>query len=118
MLFLIKDIERWGTGTNDIVKECVAQGLPEPIFKEQAGGFGVILRKSRIPEDLDELGLNERQKKAVEYAREKGRITNKIYTQMNKVSRVTATRELTEMVKKGILMQKGTGRGSHFVIQL
>jgi len=31
---LIKYIERWGTGTNDIVKWCREEDLPEPIFKE------------------------------------------------------------------------------------
>jgi len=34
LLFLIKYIERWGTGTNDIIKWCRKEGLPELIFKE------------------------------------------------------------------------------------
>jgi ATP-dependent DNA helicase RecG len=34
LLFLIKYIERWGTGTNDLIKWCREEGLPEPIFKE------------------------------------------------------------------------------------
>lgn len=34
LLFLIKYIERWGTGTNDIIKWCREEDLPEPIFKE------------------------------------------------------------------------------------
>ena len=34
LLFLVKYIERWGTGTNDIVKWCREEDLPEPIFKE------------------------------------------------------------------------------------
>ena len=34
LLFLIKYIERWGTGTNDIIKWCREDSLPEPIFKE------------------------------------------------------------------------------------
>lgn len=110
MLFLIKDIERWGTGTNDIVKECVAQGLPEPIFKEQAGGFAVILRKSRIPEDLDELGLNERQKRAVEHLIKNKRITRKEYASLFACSIRTAFNDIERMIDKRILARKGKGK--------
>jgi len=39
LLFLIKYIEKWGTGTNDIIKWCREEDLPEPIFKEVTGGF-------------------------------------------------------------------------------
>ena len=34
LLFLIKYIERWGTGTNDLIKWCREEDLLEPIFKE------------------------------------------------------------------------------------
>jgi ATP-dependent DNA helicase RecG len=58
--------------------------------------------------------LNERQKKAIEQVKVKGRITNKEYVDLNKVSRITATRELMDMVRKKILKQEGRGRGSRF----
>ena len=58
--------------------------------------------------------LNERQKKAIERVKVKGRITNKEYVDLNKVSRITATRELMDMVRKKILKQEGRGRGSRF----
>jgi len=64
LLFFIKYIERWGTGTNDIIKWCREEGLPEPIFKEVTGGFAVVLRKFQISENLELLELNERQKKS------------------------------------------------------
>lgn len=38
-------IERWGTGTKRMVDLCKKQGLPEPEFKEEFGGFSVILQK-------------------------------------------------------------------------
>jgi len=31
-----------GNGTNDIIKWCREDDLPEPIFKEVTGGFAVI----------------------------------------------------------------------------
>ncbi|MGB2841053.1 MAG: hypothetical protein WBC40_01025 [Halobacteriota archaeon] len=59
--------------------------------------------------------LNERQKKALKQVKVKGRITNKEYVNLNKVSRITATRELMDMVRKKILKQEGRGRGSRFI---
>ena len=44
--------------------------------------------------------LNERQKKVIEQVKVKGRVTNKEYVDLNKVSRITATRELMDMVRK------------------
>jgi len=34
-------IEAWGRGTIKITDECRKQGLPEPNFKEEFGGFSV-----------------------------------------------------------------------------
>jgi len=49
---------------------------------------------------LKELGLNDRQVKAVLYVKEKRKITNKIYMDINKISNRTATYELKELVEK------------------
>ena len=96
-------IERWGKGMFKIVRLCLESGLPEPEFREEAGGFVVLLRKDIYTEDyLRKLGLNERQIKAVLYVKEKGSITNKEYQELFKVSRQTATRDLSELVKLGI----------------
>ena len=71
----------------------------------------VLLRKDIYTEDyLRKLGLNERQIKAVLYVKEKGNITNKEYQEPFKVSRITATRDLSELVEKGILMRVGRGK--------
>jgi ATP-dependent DNA helicase RecG len=58
--------------------------------------------------------LNERQKKTIARVKVKGSITNKEYVELNKVSRITATRELMDMVREKKLKQEGRGRGSHF----
>ncbi|MGO3109717.1 MAG: DeoR family transcriptional regulator [Sphingobacterium sp.] len=63
-------------------------------------------------EQLTKLGLNERQLKAVEYVKEKGKITNKEYQELFKVARMTATRDLTELVDKAVFKSsevKGAG---------
>ncbi|USS41049.1 helix-turn-helix domain-containing protein [Thermococcus aggregans] len=104
-------IERWGTGTFKIVRLCLESGLPEPEFREEAGGFVVLLRKDIYTEEhLRKLGLSERQIKAVLYVKEKGSITNKEYQELFKVSRQTATRDLSELVKLGIFERVEKGR--------
>lgn len=58
--------------------------MPEPEIKEFQGGFLVTLLKDNLTEEqLTILGLNDRQLKAVHFAKEKGKITNKEYQKIN-----------------------------------
>jgi len=112
-------IESWGHGTIKIVDNCIEQGLPEPDFTEENGVMTVIFYKDKWNEEnLKKLGLNERQIKAVMYIREKGKITNKDYKELIKdISRITATRDLTNLVEKGILKMVGIGkRQVHYIL--
>jgi len=85
-------------------------------MKELDGGFVITLYKDNItPEQLSKLGFNDRQVKAVLFVKEKGRITNKEYQEIFGVARMTATRDLTELVDKGILKSSETkGAGSYY----
>ncbi|RMD64042.1 AAA family ATPase [Candidatus Parcubacteria bacterium] len=105
-------IERWGTGTTRIIELCRQQGLPEPEFQNQQGGFLVTFaRDPYTPERLRAMGLNERQFQAVLYVKERGSITNKEYQQLTGVSKRTASGELSELVEKCILIKTGGQRG-------
>ena len=61
-------------------------------------------------------GLNSRQQKALKFVIRQGRITNRDHRKMNKVSKVTAAKDLKEMADKEVLEVKGVGRGIHYVI--
>jgi ATP-dependent DNA helicase RecG len=66
-------------------------------------------------DDLRKKRLNDRQIKAVLYAKENGKITNSNYQKINDVSRRTATSELTELVSKYEIFTKiGTSGSSIF----
>ena len=117
LLFLIKYIERWGTGTNDIMKWCREEGLPEPIFKEVTGGFAVILRKFQIPENLESLELNERQKKAIEYLKIHKNITRKIYIEINNISPRQANKDLNDLLEKRLIRKQGRGRAISYILE-
>jgi ATP-dependent DNA helicase RecG len=109
IFFDIGLIERWGTGIQRIIDSCQKQNLPIPIFEEYQG-FRVIFRKPYAKEELRKLGLNERQIKAVEYVEKKGSITNKEYQELVGAPRRTATRDLTDLVRKGIFKLVGKGK--------
>ncbi len=90
--------------------------MPEPEIKEFQGGFLVTLFKNNLTdEQLIKLGLNERQLKAVNFVKDKGKITNKEYQELFSVSRETASRDLGELTEKGIFENSGSkGAGSFF----
>jgi ATP-dependent DNA helicase RecG len=99
--FLGGYIDSWGSGIMKIINSCQAAGLPIPDLKEKEGGFIVTLFKDKFTEEqLQKLGLNERQIKAVLYVKEKGRITNAEYQEINNVSKRTATNDLSELVEQ------------------
>lgn len=111
-------IDAWGRGTIKIIESCKQAGLPEPEIIEENGGILVkLFKNNHTAEHLTKLGLNVRQLKAVEFVKEKGRITNKEYQSLNSISERTASRELSEMTEKQVLNSSETkGAGSYFYL--
>ena len=70
-------------------------------------------KKRRIVE------LNDRQRKAIEYLKERGRITNREYLNLfqSTISGDTALNDLKDMVKRGIISIKRKGRSSYYFIR-
>tara|TARA_Y100000310_G_C20611760_1_gene778364 strand:+ start:114 stop:1472 length:1359 start_codon:yes stop_codon:yes gene_type:complete len=114
--FMIKLIEQWGTGTNRIIELCKEHQLPEPDFEDTGTSFIVTFKKDRITEEVLK-ELNERQKKALDYMKENGSITNREYCEINKVVKNTAYRDLMELINKEIVKPKGVGRKSYYVLE-
>jgi len=111
-------IEKYGSGTIKIIELCKQNGIPLPDFREINGGLSIIFRKDIFTEEyLRNLGLNKRQIKAVMYAKEKGKITNKEYQELSVCSRNTATNDLRELIQKGVIRESGKkGAGAFYVI--
>ena len=110
-------IEAWGRGTLKILEKCRDQDLPEPEFNNEHGVMTVVFYKTKWnAESLKKMGLNERQVKAVMYAKKNGKITNRAYREINNVSDEGARIDLNIMIKKDILVQKGKGRSVHYLL--
>ena len=118
IFYLAGFIEEVGSGIGRMTDSLKSQGLPEPEFKEEMGGFSVRFYKDIYTEEnLRKMGLNKRQIKAVMYVKEKGKITNKEYQELNLVSKPSATRDLQALVELGLLEQRGiTGKGTFYVL--
>lgn len=116
--FLIKLIEKWGTGTNDMINECINWGLPEPEFEFTGTSLVVTFKKAKLSEEiLQALRLNERQKKAWEYVLINKKITNEDYRGLfPNISGETARLDFIDLVNKDILKKVGRTKGVYYVL--
>ena len=61
--------------------------------------------------------MNERQRKALEYLKKYGKITNKEYRNMFPgITDRTVLNDLTDLVKKGILNKTGKTKGAYYAL--
>jgi len=117
-LYLTNYIQKAGSGTIEMIRQCKNNGLPEPEFVQETGQFITKIWKDIYTDSyLSKLELNKRQIKAVKYMKEKERITNREYREITGASDRTALRDLTILCKKGILQKVGvTGRGTEYIL--
>ena len=109
-------VEAWGRGTTDSITACKDAGMPEPLINENQGGLSVVFLKDiYVVEHLRTLDINERQINALLHIKEHGSITNSAYQSINNIGKTFATKELGDLINKGLVQQSGTkGRGSMY----
>lgn len=115
--------EKIGSGLQRMKDFCDVENTPYPDIKftdthfyitfRQSKGYLEMAQEEKVKEALAVV-LTERQKKAIEFIKDNGRITNKDYQKLNKVHRNTATKDLEHLVKLRILKRTGYGRGSSY----
>ncbi|MBI4219742.1 MAG: hypothetical protein HY682_06320 [Chloroflexi bacterium] len=117
-LFLARYIEKAGTGTLDLIARLREAGLPEPEFRQDGGRFVQALWRDWLTlKVLASLGLSERQKKAIDFVRANARIGNAEYQRLAGVTKKTASRDLDDLVARGVFERSGTtGRGTHYLL--
>jgi hypothetical protein len=89
-----------------------------PLVTDQGLAPFTFFRKNIYTEEyLRKLGLNDRQQKAVHHVKTTGKITNQELRDLTDVVIRTASRDLEDLVRKGVLVKMGkTGRSTHYVL--
>jgi len=107
-----------GEGIDRMYDEMEKAGLEEPEFIEEDYIFKTALKNRRelrekgIEKGITRLDINKRQKKAIEYIKKHGSITNREYRSLCEVGWDTAHRDLSGLLKMGVLRREGKGRGA------
>ncbi|GAI08359.1 unnamed protein product, partial [marine sediment metagenome] len=116
-LYLSDYIQKTGSGTLEMIKQCRAQGAPEPEF--------VLIRnvefRTILPRDIytesffQKAGLNQRQIQAVKLVKEKGSISlSDLQNIFKDITRKTLYRDLQAIVDKGIFKAQGKRKGRKY----
>jgi|GEM_PF-1311999 len=109
-------MDKRGTGFLRIREDLKRWDLPTPEFEERQGWFVIRFRNpyiEKIPE-IDETTLNDRQKKAVEYLKIKGKITTKEYIRLVETSLITAKRDLLDLKNKKMIKFVGSPKRGYY----
>jgi predicted HTH transcriptional regulator len=129
-LALLGQMEQRGTGFARMRDAMLDHGLDAPSFFEQDGFFIVTLPgpngdydRINVPENATglitpamEAQLNERQRKIMLEVQQNGSVTSGWCRKSFTVSYDTANRDLLELVDLKLLIRKGSGRSSSFII--
>ena len=105
-----------------MIEALESADLPKPVFLSKPERFKLIMYKERFgKQELAQWNLSERQIKAIAYLKAHGSITNSVYQEITGAAKRTATRELSDMLDKGILMATTTssrGRGKVYEMKI
>lgn len=115
-LYLARYIEKAGSGTQAMIEACCDVGLPEPDFEQRGSSFVVTLWRDWLTNSfMTRLGLSARQKKGMAVLRDRDKLTSGVYQKETGVSRQTASRDLEDLVQKGVLERRGEKKATHYV---
>lgn len=123
VLAKVKYIEELGEGWNKIINEHKTHPLKPRIPKIISDKYTTIIEifstKDKFEEKKELVELNDRQREALKFLKEKGKITNRGYVGLfhGSISGDTAFNDLRNMVRKGIILIKRKGRSSYYIIR-
>ena len=105
VLYYSQYIERWGTGTQRMIRVAATHGLTVVEFRQEQGGFTVAFRKAARSD-----ALNERQNTALDYLATHETINRRTYMNLCACSSRTASRDLDELCVRHLLERQGSGK--------
>ncbi len=130
-LFDSKLMEERGSGFKRMHDMTENYGLKPPAFDYDSGYFTVTFHG---PEDILKLNpsrlnvvfeipsdklsqLTPRQKNILQYVLQRARITSEECTREFEVTRDTANRDFKRLINLGLIVQKGSGRATHYILK-
>lgn len=90
--------------------------LPPEIYKKLVDEHAKRFEMDFIKQAVQKSDLNERQLKAIDLARDQGKLTKQSYIKLTHAPKTTAFRDLNSLVKLHILSQKGIGKNSYYTL--
>lgn len=119
VLAKVRYIEELGEGWDKIIKEHKEHPLKPETPLINSDGYTMLVTIYSTKEKFEKkeiVPLNERQRKALEYLSEYGRMSNKEYRGLFPgITDKTAYRDLQDMVKKGLIKSIGERKGRYYV---
>jgi len=115
-------VENRGSGIRAMLHALRAANLEPPRFDDRRSSFLVSFRNHTLmsPEAIAWLNqfagvpLNDRQRLALVFLRQREHITNADYRRLNHVDTIRAGQELRELVQTGLVEQHSAGRWTHY----
>jgi Fic family protein len=97
--------------------EYFVQGIAVEMVRleERITSLERIIVQTALPQ-VAARDLHPRQIRVLEILAREPKVTTALYRQWSRVSRATAQRDLADLVSRGILAQKGVGRGTYYVL--
>ncbi|MBI5657281.1 MAG: putative DNA binding domain-containing protein [Geobacter sp.] len=117
-------VENRGSGIKAMLHALRDANLEPPRFDDRRSSFLVSFRNHTLlsPEAIAWLNqfagvpLNDRQRLALVYLRQRDQITNADYRRLNHVEALRAGQELRELAQTGLVDQHSSGRWTHYTL--
>ncbi len=109
----VRLVEGLATGIPKMREGMLRHNLPEPSFEDLGSFFKVTLYNAKR---FDGGLLNLRQQKALSYLQKNKSITSQTYAKVTGVSKVTAVKDLQNMIEKSIVQKVGKTRSAYYIL--
>ena len=115
-------MDKRGTGIIRMNNFMGEWGLEKPAFRERTGYFTIIFKGPGKPivkvPDERLMGLNERQRRIIRFIEKHETMTISDIQKMFNISRVAANKNVNELIKKDLILRRGVGKSTYYVLKM